>query len=113
MRETGLTLERVGLEDCSLRAWLHDGLRQAGLPVICLETLQANLAIKTMPLLVLPKANPDSSAKASFSQSLRRRRRISNLALNSAKGIAVKNPVPVNSNTKPICSGIKPPCIVP
>ena len=25
LRETGLALERVGLEACSLTAWLHDG----------------------------------------------------------------------------------------
>src|SRR4051794_13358085 len=31
-------LERIGLEACSLTAWLHDGLRGAGLPAICIET---------------------------------------------------------------------------
>jgi transposase len=49
LRDTGLTLERVGLEACSLTAWLHDGLTQAGLPAICIETRQANAAMKTMP----------------------------------------------------------------
>ncbi len=44
-----LPLERVGLEACSLAAWLHDELRQAGLPAICIETRQANAAMKTMP----------------------------------------------------------------
>ena len=44
-----LPLERVGLEACSLTAWLHDELRQAGLPAICIETRQANAAMKTMP----------------------------------------------------------------
>ena len=42
-------LERVGLEACSLTAWLHDELRAAGWPAICIETRQANAAIKTMP----------------------------------------------------------------
>lgn len=28
----GLPLERIGLEACSLTAWLHDDLRAAGLP---------------------------------------------------------------------------------
>jgi transposase len=42
-------LERVGLEACSLTAWLHDELRSAGLPAICIETRQANAAMKTMP----------------------------------------------------------------
>ncbi|HEY0908953.1 MAG TPA: IS110 family transposase [Bradyrhizobium sp.] len=44
-----LPLERIGLEACSLTAWLHDGLREAGLPAICIETRQANAAMKTMP----------------------------------------------------------------
>ncbi len=44
-----LPLERVGLEACSLTAWLHDGLCAAGLPAICIETRQANAAMKTMP----------------------------------------------------------------
>jgi transposase len=45
----GLELERVGMEACSLTAWLHDGLRQVGLLAICIETRQANAAMKTMP----------------------------------------------------------------
>jgi transposase len=46
---TGLALDRIGLEACSLTAWLHDGLGSAGLPAICIETRQANAAMKTMP----------------------------------------------------------------
>jgi transposase len=49
LRATGLPLERVGLEACSLTAWLHDELRSAGLPAICIETRQANATMKTMP----------------------------------------------------------------
>ena len=45
----GLALERVGLEACSLAAWLHEGLSAAGLPALCIETRQANAAMKTMP----------------------------------------------------------------
>ena len=44
-----LPLERIGMEACSLTAWLYDGLRLAGLPAICIETRQANAAMKTMP----------------------------------------------------------------
>ena len=44
-----LPLERIGLEACSLTAWLHDGLHEAGLAAICIETRQANAAMKTMP----------------------------------------------------------------
>jgi len=44
-----LALERVGLEARSLTAWLWEGLTQAGQPAICIETQQANAAMKTMP----------------------------------------------------------------
>ena len=44
-----LPVERIGLEACSLTAWLHEGLRAAGLSAICIETRQANAAMKTMP----------------------------------------------------------------
>jgi transposase len=49
LREIDLPLERVGLEACSLTAWLHDELRDAGLPAICIDTRQANATMKTMP----------------------------------------------------------------
>ena len=49
LQKVGLPLERIGLEACSLTAWLHDGLRQAGWPAICIETRRANAAMKTMP----------------------------------------------------------------
>ena len=44
LRGVALPLERIGLEACSLTAWLH-----AGLSAICIETRQANAAMKTMP----------------------------------------------------------------
>src|SRR3954452_14705308 len=49
LRETGLAFERIGLEACSLTAWLHDALRAAGLPAVCIATRPANAAMKTMP----------------------------------------------------------------
>jgi len=49
LRHVAVPLERVGLEACSLTAWLQDGLRAAGLPAICIETRAANAAMKTMP----------------------------------------------------------------
>jgi transposase len=49
LQETGFALERIGLEACSLTAWLHEGLTKAELPAICIETRQANAAMKTMP----------------------------------------------------------------
>jgi hypothetical protein len=56
-----LPLERVGMAACSLAAWLHDGLAEAGWPAICIEAQQAapwgcgdptasrGAAMKTMP----------------------------------------------------------------
>ncbi|MGO4837863.1 IS110 family transposase, partial [Rhizobiaceae sp. 2RAB30] len=49
LRKLDLPLERIGLEACSLTAWLHDGLRDEGLPQICIETRLANAAMKTIP----------------------------------------------------------------
>jgi transposase len=49
MGEINLPLERIGLEACSLTAWLHDELRSAGWPAVCIETRQANAAMRTMP----------------------------------------------------------------
>ena len=45
----GMTMERIGLEACSLTAWLHEGLTAAGLPVICIEARQAKAAMSAMP----------------------------------------------------------------
>ena len=48
-RATGMVMERVGLEACSLAAWLHQGLTEAGLPAICVEARQAKAAMGAMP----------------------------------------------------------------
>ena len=45
----GMTLERVGLEACSLTAWLHQGLSEAGIPAVCIEARQAKAAMGAMP----------------------------------------------------------------
>jgi hypothetical protein len=45
----GLPLERLGLEACSLTAWLHGELKAKGWPAICIETRQAKAAIGAMP----------------------------------------------------------------
>ena len=45
----GLALERVGLEACSLSAWLYEGLTAAALPAVCLETRHAKAAMGAMP----------------------------------------------------------------
>jgi len=45
----GMTMDRIGLEACSLTAWLHAGLTEAGLPAICIEARQAKAAMGAMP----------------------------------------------------------------
>jgi transposase len=40
----GMTLERVGLEACSLSAWLQ-GLSEAAIPAVCIDTRQAKAAM--------------------------------------------------------------------
>ena len=47
--ECGMKMERVGLEACSLTAWLHAGLTGAGLRAICIEARQAKAAMGAMP----------------------------------------------------------------
>ena len=49
LRGLGLALERIGLEACSLTAWLHEGLTAAGLPAVCIETRHAKAAMGAMP----------------------------------------------------------------
>ncbi|MGI4942963.1 MAG: IS110 family transposase [Janthinobacterium lividum] len=44
----GMTMERIGLEACSLTAWLHAGLTEASLPAICIEARQAKAAMGAM-----------------------------------------------------------------
>jgi transposase len=48
-RDLGCAVERVGLEACSLTAWLHENLTVAGLPAVCIETRQAKAAMGAMP----------------------------------------------------------------
>ena len=48
-RDLSLAIERLGLEACSLSAWLHEGLVAAGLPVVCIETRRAKAAMGAMP----------------------------------------------------------------
>jgi transposase len=45
----GLSLERLGLEACSLTAWLHGELKAAGWPAICIKARQAKAAMGAMP----------------------------------------------------------------
>ena len=49
-RDAGLAMDRIGLEACSLTAWLHEALSAAGLPAVCMETRQAKAAMGAMPI---------------------------------------------------------------
>jgi transposase len=49
LRASGMTMERVGLEACSLTAWLQQGLSEEGIPAICIEARQAKAAMGAMP----------------------------------------------------------------
>ena len=48
-RASGMTMERVGLEACSLTAWLQQGLSEEGIPAICIEARRAKAAMGAMP----------------------------------------------------------------
>ena len=48
LRKIDLPLERIGLEACSLTAWLHDGLRAEACRHLHRDAA-ANSAMKTMP----------------------------------------------------------------
>jgi transposase len=48
-RGCGMPMERVGLEACSLTAWLHQALTEAGILAICIEARQAKAAMGAMP----------------------------------------------------------------
>ena len=45
----GMSMERVGLEACSLTAWLQQGLSEEDIPAICIEARQAKAAMSAMP----------------------------------------------------------------
>jgi transposase len=45
----GLVMERIGLEACSLSAWLQQALSEGGLPAICIAARQAKAAMAAMP----------------------------------------------------------------
>jgi transposase len=52
LSESGVELQRVGLEAGPLSPWLYDSLRAAGLPAVCIETRRmkgatAVMAVKT------------------------------------------------------------------
>ena len=60
---------RPRYQACSLTAWLHDELHSAGLPAVCIETRQANAAMKTMPNKTDRNDGPlDAALRIQFTQ---------------------------------------------
>jgi len=43
-------IELVGIEACPLSEWLHRGLREEGIPVVCIETRQAQRFLSSRPV---------------------------------------------------------------
>lgn len=43
-------IELVGIEACPLSEWLHRGLREAGIPVTCIETRHAQRFLSSRPV---------------------------------------------------------------
>jgi transposase len=70
-RGCGLVMERVGLEACSLTAWLHQGLTEAGIVAICIEARQAKAAMgrcRTRPIAMTRGGSPRSCAPAGIAR---------------------------------------------
>src|SRR5436305_13570084 len=57
-RGLGLAMDRIGLEACSLAAWLHEGLTAAGLPPPCLGTPRGCAAVGATPCQTGPHGAP-------------------------------------------------------
>jgi transposase len=43
-------IELAGIEACPLSEWLHRGLREAGIPVMCIETRHAQRFLSSRPV---------------------------------------------------------------
>ncbi len=50
LQETGLRFERIGLEAGQLAPWLWRGLREAGLPALCIETRRMKAFASASPV---------------------------------------------------------------
>jgi transposase len=44
------TIDLAGIEACPLSEWLHRGLREAGIPVVCIETRHAQRFLSSRPV---------------------------------------------------------------
>src|SRR4051794_41570686 len=61
-RACGMRMERVGLEACSLSAWLHAALTEAGLPAIFIEARPAKGGVGAMAAQTHPHHAPRDAA---------------------------------------------------
>jgi transposase len=43
-------IELAGIEACPLSEWLHRALREAGIPIVCIETRQAQRFLSSRPI---------------------------------------------------------------
>ncbi len=43
-------IDLAGIEACPLSEWLHRGLREAGIPVVCVETRHAQRFLSSRPV---------------------------------------------------------------
>src|SRR5271154_5463717 len=43
-------IELVGIEACPLSEWLHRALREVGIPIVCIETRQAQRFLSSRPV---------------------------------------------------------------
>ena len=50
LEQFGVAFERVGLETGSTAAWLYSGLRDRGLPAVCIDPRRLRAVTKTMPI---------------------------------------------------------------
>jgi hypothetical protein len=66
-----LPLERLGLETCSLTAWLHGELKAAGWPAICIESRKAKrpwAPCRTRLIVTMRAPSPKSCEPAGSAQ---------------------------------------------
>jgi transposase len=67
----GLPLECLGLETCSLTAWLHGELKAAGWPAICIESRKAKrpwAPCRTRLIVTMRAPSPKSCEPAGSAQ---------------------------------------------
>src|SRR5690348_5327410 len=50
LEQLGIAFERIGLETGSTAAWLYNGLRDRGLPAVCIDPRRLRAVTKTMPI---------------------------------------------------------------